>query len=89
MADEQEDLPNVNYGTVLRDVYDNSSVSNVDEDCSPTKVCRNARDFTFEGIAEDPDEDLSSAWKKLMKREGKHTEGGSLGDLVRDNTPAD
>lgn len=41
---------------MLRDVYDNSSASNVDEDCSPTKVCRNARDFTFEGIAEDPDE---------------------------------
>ena len=90
MADEQEDLPNVNYGTVLRDVYDNSSTSNVDEDCSPTKVCRNARDFTFEGIAEDPGEDLGSAWKKLLASEGKLAPGsGSLGDLVRDQTPDD
>jgi len=88
MASEQEQ-PNVNYGTVLRDVWDNANTSNADEDCSPTKVCRNARDFTFEGIAEDPDEDLASAWKKVLKREGKLAEGGSLGDLVRDQTPQD
>jgi len=88
MASEQDE-PTVNYGTVLRDVWDNPTTSSADEDCSPTKVCRNARDFTFEGIAEDPDEDLSSAWKKLLKREGKLAEGGSLGEFVRDQTPQD
>ena len=88
MAEDQEE-PNVNYGTVLRDVWDNANTSTADEDCSPTKVCRNARDFTFEGIAEDPDEDLTSSWKKLLAREGKLAPGGSVGDLVREQTPED
>ena len=75
--------PKVDYGTVLRDVWAGDEEAAADADCSPTKVCRNARDFTFEGIAEDGG-DLGSAWKDLLKREGKlSTESApSIRDLV-------
>ncbi len=54
----------------------------IDEDCSPTKPCRNMRDVTFDGYAE-PGSDLGSAWKAKLAREGKLTEsGGSIRDLV-------
>lgn len=51
-----------------------------DDDCGPSKICRNMRDFSFEGMAE-PGADLASAWKDLLDREGKRGEG-SLRDLV-------
>ena len=69
MATEANE-PTVDYGTVLRDVWAGDEDAAADTDCSPTKVCRNARDFTFEGIAEEGG-DLASAWKDLLRREGK------------------
>lgn len=72
----------------LIDVWDTSGDADLDEDCSPTKVCRNARDFTFDGIAEG-DDDLATSWRKLLAREGKlSNEGGSVRDLVL-GTPGD
>ncbi|MEM7286595.1 MAG: hypothetical protein AAF480_09615 [Actinomycetota bacterium] len=66
----------------LRDVWDTSADVALDADCSPTKVCRNARDFTFDGIAEEG-EDLATSWKQLLEREGKlDADGGSIRDLV-------
>lgn len=54
----------------------------LDEDCSPTKVCRNMKDVTFDGYAE-PGSDLGSAWRARLEREGKlSTSGASLRDLV-------
>ncbi|MEM7322073.1 MAG: hypothetical protein AAF531_03210 [Actinomycetota bacterium] len=51
-------------------------------DCSPTKVCRNARDFTFDGIG-DEDEDLATSWRRLLKQEGKFSESApSVRELV-------
>lgn len=80
-ADTNE--PNVDYGTVLRGVWAGDEEAAADADCSPTKVCRNAREFTFEGIAEDGG-DLGSAWKDLLKREGKLSTDSapSIRDLV-------
>lgn len=67
---------------VLHDVWDTSMDVELDPDCSPTKVCRNARDFTFDGIADD-DQDLATSWRQLLEREGKLApEGGSVRDLV-------
>ena len=69
---------------MLRDVWttDDQDPSGPSDDCSPTKVCRNARDFTFDGIA-DEGEDLASSWRKLLEREGKLADGGSpVRDLV-------
>ena len=86
MAAEQNE-PTVDYGTVLRDVWSGDADAAADADCSPTKVCRNARDFTFEGIAEEGG-DLGSAWKDLLKREGKLSSESapSIRDLVLGET---
>jgi hypothetical protein len=54
--------------------------SHLDEDCSPTKSCRNMKDVTFDGYAE-PGSDLGSAWRSVLEREGKLTDG-SVRDLV-------
>ncbi len=53
-----------------------------DEDCSPTRVCRNARAFSFEGIAGEGG-DLKSAWRETLEREGKLSQSTeSIRDLV-------
>jgi hypothetical protein len=52
------------------------------EDCSPTRVCRNAREFSFDGIAAEGS-DLKTAWRDTLEREGKlRSSGGSIRDLV-------
>lgn len=84
MSDNNQHEPTVDYGRVLDNVWDNAEEANVDADCSPTKVCRNAREFTFDGIAEGED-DLSTSWKSLLAREGKLAAGDaapSIRDLV-------
>jgi hypothetical protein len=69
-----------------------------DEECGPTKTCRNMRDFTFDGMAE-PGTDLGTAWRERLRREGKlSAASGSIRDLVlgrgpdpaaRPNSPVD
>jgi hypothetical protein len=54
----------------------------VDEECSPTKVCRNMRDVTFDGFA-DQGADPAAAWREQLAREGKlDPSAGSVRDLV-------
>ena len=49
----------------------------LDEDCGPTKSCRNMKDVSFDGMAE-PGTDLREAWRDRLRREGKlSTAGGS------------
>jgi hypothetical protein len=68
--------------SMLRDVWNNADETGVDADCSPTKVCRNARDFSFDGIAEEG-QDLATSWRRLLEQEGKLVDGGSpIRDLV-------
>jgi len=60
-----------------------------DDECSPTRVCRNAREFSFEGIATDGG-DLKTAWRDLLEREGKLNHSAeSLHDLVLGRTTSD
>jgi hypothetical protein len=69
---------------VLRAVWaaDESGRAELDEDCGPTKSCRNMRDVTFDGYAE-PGTDLSGAWREKLAREGKlRAPGESIRDLV-------
>ncbi|MEM8621446.1 MAG: hypothetical protein AAGF73_17175 [Actinomycetota bacterium] len=71
-------------GDVVSDVWATTADESVDaaDDCGPTRVCRNARDFTFDGIA-DEGEDLPTAWRRLLEREGKiSNEASSIRDLV-------
>ena len=54
----------------------------LDEECSPTKVCKNMRTVSFDGLAE-PGSDLTAAWRERLSREGKlSTSGGSIRDIV-------
>lgn len=68
---------------VLRDVWNTPEDDRaMSDDCSPTRVCRNARDFTFDGIAEEG-EDLQTAWRRLLETEGKRSpDAQSVRDLV-------
>ena len=69
---------------VLRAVWaaDGQSVADLDDDCGPTKSCKNMKEITFDGMAE-PGSDLGSAWRDRLKREGKlSTSGGTVRDLV-------
>jgi len=78
-----ENKDNTTDPNVLDDVWNNADDANVDADCSPTKVCRNAREFSFDGIA-DEGQDLGTSWRKLLEREGKLSTDGSssVRDLV-------
>ena len=69
---------------VVSDVWATPADESVEaaDDCAPPRVCRNARDFTFDGIAEEG-EDLPTAWRRLLEREGKiSNEATSIRDLV-------
>jgi hypothetical protein len=69
---------------VLRSVWaaQAESAADLDEDCSPTRNCKNMKDITFDGYAE-PGSDLIGAWREKLAREGKlNTAGGSIRDLV-------
>ena len=60
-----------------------------DENCSPTRVCRNAREFGFEEIAADGG-DVGSAWREKLAREGKLDRSApSIRDLVLGPIPTD
>jgi hypothetical protein len=69
---------------VLRSVWsvEGATSSELDEDCGPTKSCRNMKDVSFDGFAE-PGTDLREAWRRKLEREGKLSPtGGSIRDLV-------
>lgn len=54
----------------------------LDEDCSPTKTCRNMVGISFDGFGEEGT-DLQTAWKETLRREDKTSgDGASLRDLV-------
>lgn len=54
----------------------------LDEDCSPTKVCRNMTHVTFDGYGDEGD-DPTEAWRTRLAREGKlDGSASSLADLV-------
>jgi hypothetical protein len=75
---------------VLRTVWDaqGDPSAALDDDCSPTKVCKNMKDVSFDGFAE-PGTDLRTAWRERLEREGKlNPAGGSIRDLVLGNGEA-
>ena len=69
---------------VLRTVWDaqGDSSASLDEECSPTKTCRNMVGVSFDGFAE-PGSDIGAAWREKLAREGKlNTSAESIRDLV-------
>ena len=71
---------------VLRSVWSADGGQNLDEDCGPTKSCKNMKDVSFDGMAE-PGTNLREAWRDRLRREGKlSTSGGTIRDLVLGHT---
>jgi hypothetical protein len=68
---------------VLRGVWSaQQTAADLDDDCGNTKTCKKMADVGFGGMA-GPDEDLRSAWRNQLAREGKlNTGGSSVADLV-------
>ena len=68
---------------VLRGVWNaqQQSAADLDDDCG-TKTCKRMADVGFGGMA-GPEEDLRTAWRNQLAREGKpKTDGHSVADLV-------
>ena len=67
---------------VLRAVWQGTpgAMEELDAECSPTKACRNMKDVTFDGFAEDGG-DIRAAWRNTLEREGK-LGTSSVADLV-------
>lgn len=69
---------------VLRAAWaaEGQTAADLEDDCGPTKTCRNMKDVSFDGMAE-PGTDLRAAWRERLRREGKLSEaGGSIRELV-------
>ena len=69
---------------VLRGVWSaqGQTSAELDEACGNTKSCKKMADVGFDGLA-GADEDLRTAWRARLEREGKlNAEGGSVRDLV-------
>lgn len=69
---------------VLRGVWSaqEQTAADLDDDCDNAKTCKRMADVGFGGMA-GPDEDLRTAWRNRLAREGKlNAEGSSVADLV-------
>ncbi|HEY7047983.1 MAG TPA: hypothetical protein VH373_12235 [Jatrophihabitantaceae bacterium] len=70
---------------VLRAVWSAEETNGADLDAAVgghRKHCKNAKHMSFEGFAAG-EEDVRTAWRTRLEREGKLTEGGqSIRDLV-------
>ena len=75
-----------NAAETLRHIWQGTprDFNELDEECNPNKACRNMKDVTFDGFAEEG-VDLATAWRNKLAREGK-LGGGTLGDLVFGNS---
>ena len=79
--------PRHSIATPRRGFAEGTSSTDLDDDCSPTKACRNMKDVTFDGFAE-PGADLGQAWRDKLAREGKlSSAGASIRDLVLGSAP--
>lgn len=79
MVDDREETKDV-----LRTIWASAGDPAValDEECSPTKVCRNMQGVTFDGYG-DEDTDPVAAWRERLQREGKYdASAGTVRDLV-------
>ena len=69
---------------VLRELWGTTTTPApaADEECSPTRSCRNMKDITFDGYAPEGT-DMTAAWRERLREEGKLApSGGTIRDLV-------
>jgi hypothetical protein len=84
VAQDEKDDEKGRALSVLRGIWTAQGQSGADLDApSNAKVCRNMKNVGFGGDARPVDEDLRSAWRERLAREGKLVEGAtSVRDLV-------
>lgn len=69
---------------VLRSIWGSTGQTSAefDDDCGPTRACKNMQHVSFDGMAE-PGTNLAEAWRDRLRREGKlSSTGGTVRDLV-------
>jgi hypothetical protein len=49
--------------SILRDIWSQSDMSELDAECNPNKICRNMQDINVEITVE--------AWREQLKKDGK------------------
>jgi len=79
MSDQPDDALGV-----LRGIWaaQGQTSADLDDDCG-TKSCKRMADINFDGLAGE-DEDLRTAWRSRLAREGKlNPAGGTVADLVQ------
>jgi hypothetical protein len=84
MSDTHDDTSAADAKAALTSIWSAQGDPEValDEECSPTKQCRNMRDMTFDGFGAEGT-DIRTAWRERLAREGKlDTSGGTIRDLV-------
>ena len=79
--------------SVLRDIWHarEQSAADLDADLGPGrgKACKRLKDVGFGGDAQPVDEDLRTAWREKLEREGKlRPDGQSLADLLSERGAA-
>jgi hypothetical protein len=68
---------------VLRGIWAAQGQTSADLDDCDTRACKRMADVNFDGLAAE-DEDLRTAWRSRLAREGKlNPAGGTVADLVR------
>ena len=70
---------------VLRGIWaaQGQTSADLDDEACGTKSCQRMADINFDGLAAG-DEDLRTAWRSRLAREGKlNPAGGTVADLVR------
>jgi hypothetical protein len=68
---------------VLRGIWAAQGQTSADLDDCDTRACKRMADVNFDGLAAE-DEDLRTAWRSRLAREGKlDPAGGTVADLVR------
>lgn len=73
---------------VLRGIWSAQGQTSVDLDEHGHRACKRMASVGFDGITGD-DEDLRTAWRNTLEREGKlNAEGGSVKDLVYGSDPS-
>ena len=83
MMDQQNGSEQDEAAQVLRSIWGvtGQSSSDLDDDCGPTKACKNMAHVSFDGMA-DPGSDLREAWRDKLRREGKLSTSGTVRELV-------
>jgi hypothetical protein len=71
--------------SVLRDIWHATAQTSedIDEACGVTRSCKSMEQVGFDNFTADPEDDLNTAWRAQLKREGKfNPDATTVHDLI-------